>query len=159
MFHRYHEDDLAGRLLQEGGWEYYRFPALADANEDGSDPTGREAGELLSPRRSGEWLAAQETGNPLTSLGQFQGRPTVGRGPVLQSRRLNTVGAVPAGARRVRYLDLAGAAPGRGDFTVGVLLAATPDGRYVVEHVRRGQWPAAERTGIIRQTYEADRSR
>lgn len=159
MFHRYTESDLAGRLLEEGGWEYYRFPAIADANEDGSDPTGRALGELLSPLRSREWLEEQETGNPLTFLGQFQGRPTTPEGLFFQVGRLATVGAVPAGARRVRYWDLAGAAPGRGDWTCGCLLAATPDGRYVVEHVRRGQWPAAERTGIIRQTCEQDRAR
>jgi len=52
MFHRYHEDDFAGRLMAEGDWEYYRFPAIADENETGDDPTGRVAGALLSPMRS-----------------------------------------------------------------------------------------------------------
>ncbi len=159
MFHRYHLDDLAARLLGEGGWEYYRFPAVADENEDGSDPTGRELGELLSPRRSREWLTAQETGNILTYLGQFQGRPTVAEGLFFKVGMIQSVGALPATVRRVRYWDLAGAAPGKGDFTVGALLASPGDGTFFIEHVRRGQWPAAERTGIIRQTAEADRAR
>jgi hypothetical protein len=30
MFHRWKEDDLAGRLLAQGGWEHLRFPAIAD---------------------------------------------------------------------------------------------------------------------------------
>ena len=56
MFHRYHNDDFAGRLLEERlpngkHWEYLRFPAIADENLDGSDPTGRKEGELLSPMR------------------------------------------------------------------------------------------------------------
>jgi predicted phage terminase large subunit-like protein len=43
---RWHEDDLAGRLVRTGDWVEVRFPALADE----SDVLGREPGEpLLSP--------------------------------------------------------------------------------------------------------------
>ena len=48
MFHRWHVDDLAGTLLEQGGWEMMRFPAIAD--DEGDDPTGRAIGEPLSPR-------------------------------------------------------------------------------------------------------------
>jgi predicted phage terminase large subunit-like protein len=157
MFHRYHEDDLAGRLLAEGGWEYIRLPALADANEDGSDPTGREVGELLSPMRSREWVEAQQEGNPLTFLGQFQGRPTAPQGQFFQRGWFEIVGAVPVGAAYVRYWDKAGAKPGKGDWTVGVLLAKAPDGRFYVMDVQRGQWPADERNATIKQTAELDK--
>jgi predicted phage terminase large subunit-like protein len=156
MFHRYSEDDLAGRLLASGGWEYYRFPAVADGNEDGSDPTGREFGELLSPMRSAEWLEAQERTNPLTYLGQFQGRPTSAEGLFFQVGKLEIVDAVPAGLPRVRYWDKAGAQPGKGDWTAGVRMSRAEPGFFYVEDVERGQWPAHERNPIIRQTAELD---
>jgi predicted phage terminase large subunit-like protein len=44
---RWHEDDLAGRLQKEGGWDVVRFPALAEEN----DILGREVGEALCPDR------------------------------------------------------------------------------------------------------------
>jgi predicted phage terminase large subunit-like protein len=159
MFHRYSEDDLAGRLLNEGGWEYYRFPAIADGNEDGSDPTGREPGELLSPMRSRAWLEAQESGNPLTFLGQFQGRPTKPDGLFFKVGMIEVVKTTPLLAERVRYWDLASAAPGRGDWTSGVLLAKDVQGFFYVEHVKRGQWPAEERDNIIAQTAALDQAR
>jgi predicted phage terminase large subunit-like protein len=159
MFHRYHEDDLAGRLLQEGGWEYFRLPAIADGNEDGSDPTGRAPGELLSPKHSREWLERQQETNPLTFLGQFQGRPTAAEGIFFLRGWFEIVGAVPAGGKRVRYWDKAGAAPGKGDWTVGVLMNASADGRFYVEDVVRGQWPADLRNATIRQTAELDKQR
>ena len=37
MFHRWRENDLAGRLIEQGGWEQWRFPALADGGPN--DPT------------------------------------------------------------------------------------------------------------------------
>lgn len=163
LFHRYQEDDLAGRLLAEGGWEYYRFPAIADANEDGSDPTrpeDREPDGRLSPMRSREWLEAQERGNPLTFLGQFQGRPTTPEGLFFKTGKFGPpVDAVPIGVQRIRYWDLAGAKPGKGDWTAGVLMAKDPDGFFYVEHVKRGQWPVEERTDVILQTAALDRQR
>jgi predicted phage terminase large subunit-like protein len=161
MFHRYHEDDLAGRLLAEGGWEYYRFPAIADENEDSKDPSNpamRQAGELLSPMRSRAWLEAQESGNPLTFLGQFQGRPTKPEGLFFKVGMIEVVGAVPADCERVRYWDKAGAKPGKGDWTAGVRMAKDADGYFYIEHVKRGQWPAHERDPEIKQTTALDRA-
>lgn len=53
---RWHEDDLAGRLLaeaQQGGepWEELRIPAIA--TEDQADPLGRAPGEAMWPQRFG----------------------------------------------------------------------------------------------------------
>lgn len=159
MFHRYHEDDLAGRLLAEGGWEHIRLPAIADANEDHSDPTGRQVGELLSPKHSEAWLTAQRDGNVLTFLGQFQGRPTHPEGDFFQRQWFPIVGALPTGCTFVRYWDKAGAAPGKGDWTAGVLMARTPEGRYLVVDVQRFQLRASDRNARILQTTHLDRER
>lgn len=68
------------------------------------------------------------------------------------------VTAAPVHARRVRYWDKAGTAGG-GDYSAGVLVARTPDGRYFVEHVARGRWSAGERNAVIRTTAAADHAR
>jgi hypothetical protein len=40
---RWHEDDLAGRLLARGGWQVISIPAIAKEN----DPLNRRPGEWL----------------------------------------------------------------------------------------------------------------
>src|ERR1035437_10010189 len=59
MFHRWWEGDFAGRLMEQGGWELLRFPAIADGLP--GDPTGRAVGELLSPRYSLAYLEKTRT--------------------------------------------------------------------------------------------------
>ncbi len=73
MFHRYHENDIAGYLMSKGYWEVITFPAIADG--DPNDPTGREFGEVLSPFHSKEWLLRKQAEDPKTFAGQFQGKP------------------------------------------------------------------------------------
>lgn len=73
MFHRYHEDDIAGYLLRKDKWEVMNFPALADG--DPNDPTGRAEGEVLSPFHDREWLLRKQQDDPKTFAGQFQGKP------------------------------------------------------------------------------------
>lgn len=74
---RWHEDDLAGRLLQEmadGGdqWTVIRFPALAEAD----DPLGREEGEALWPERfSTAALERTRHQNSMWFEAQYQQKP------------------------------------------------------------------------------------
>lgn len=76
MFHRYHEQDIAGFLLDTGiKWEVITFPAIADGNPN--DPTNRELGEPLSPFHSIDALLAKQIDDPKTFAGQFQGSPLV----------------------------------------------------------------------------------
>jgi len=65
---------------------------------------------------------------------------------------------LPAGCRLIRYWDKAGT-QGAGNYTSGVLMAATPDKMYIVVDVVRGQWSAAQREAVIKQTAQLDRER
>jgi predicted phage terminase large subunit-like protein len=157
MFHRWWEGDFAGWLIEQGGWEVLRFPALADGGPD--DPTGRAVGEPLSPRFTREYLAAQRTAMGTAFEALYQGTPYPMEGGLFQAAA-QIVRAVPAGVvSRVRYWDKAGANPGKGDYTVGVLLAALPDGRWLVEDVVRFQAHPAERNARIRETAALDTAR
>lgn len=157
MFHRYHDDDLAGRLLAEGGWEYVRFPAIADANKDGSDPTGRAAGELLSPMRSQAWLEKQRDKDVITFFGQFQGDPQPNEGGFFKPEKLSYLDAsdLPPMLRKVRAWDKA-ATEGAGDWTVGALMGIDAAGRYYILDIVRNRWATDARDAAILQTAKED---
>lgn len=161
MFHRYQPDDFAGRRMAEGGWRYFRFPAVADDNEDGSDPTGREIGELLSVMRTREWLEAQRDRNPMVFLGQFQGVPRAPEGTLIKRDWLKKEPACPKLDRWVRFWDLSTFEARKKskrahDFFVGALVGIGPDHTvWVRDIVRfRAEWPEAAE--IIAETTQRD---
>jgi predicted phage terminase large subunit-like protein len=95
-------------------------------------------------------LAAQELGGAFVELEGLMFRREWYLGRI--------VDAVPRVAARVRYWDRA-ATQGDGCFTAGVLVARTPDGRYYIEDVVRGQWSAHTRNVVIRETAIQDANR
>lgn len=162
MFHRYTEDDKAGRVLAEGGWEYIRYAAVADGEyvlpatgQSWPDPLGRKDGEYLSPRFPPEWYAERER-DGYTWLSQFQGRPSAKEGEFFKINKLETVEAAPAGLRRCRAWDLA-ASKGTGAYTCGVEIGVDDaKGIYYVLDVERGQLSADDVRTTIRNTAIAD---
>lgn len=69
---RWHENDLAGRLLTSEGheWDIVRLPALAEVN----DPLGRFEDEALWPERfSREELVARRSGEIDPDIGERRG--------------------------------------------------------------------------------------
>lgn len=89
---RWHEDDLAGRLVAaEDGkrWRVINIPALADHDpEKGqSDPLGREPGEWLQSARSrtpAEWEQIRIQAGSRVFAALYQGRPSPDAGNVWQ---------------------------------------------------------------------------
>lgn len=148
MFHRYHPVDVAGRLLAEGGWEYIRLPAIADENADGSDPTNRPVGSLLSPMRTIEWLLKKRDTDPFTFAGQFQGLPIPPGGELIKTEwfRRCTPEDVPKIKLWIRFWDLATGIKKTGDFTAGALLGIGPGQTVYLYDVEafREEWPDAQ---------------
>lgn len=155
---RWHEDDLAGRLLREREqgsgepWEVVNLPAFAEEN----DPLGRAEGEALcTDRYPVEALERlRDVLGSYSFAALYQQRPAPREGGLFRRGWFQIVPNAPAGGRRVRYWDLAGSA-GRGDYTVGTLLARVGD-RYFVEDVIRGQWAPGERDEVIRTAAKED---
>jgi predicted phage terminase large subunit-like protein len=170
---RWHGDDLAGWLLaQEAGeqeeperWHIVHMPAIAEAPPTYPptctvEPDLRQPGEALCPERYNEKKLggiAKRVG-PYFWAALFQQRPAPRQGDFFQRAWFGILRAMPTGCRFVRYWDKAGSS-GKGDFSVGALLAMTPEGRCVVVDVVRGQWNAGQREAVIRQTAEMDRDR
>jgi len=152
---RWHSDDLAGRLIEQGGWEVLRLPALA---EEG-DPLRRQVGEALWPEWEDEAALLAKRG----LLGErhfsalFQQTPMGEGGLVFDTRKLRVVNEVPEGVA-VRAWDLAASADGSGDpdWTVGLKLVRDPSGSLFVDDVIRFRESPGEVSERIRRAAVMD---
>jgi predicted phage terminase large subunit-like protein len=150
---RWHEDDLAGRILRTEGedWTVVRIPAIA---EDAADPLGRQVGEELESvqaRRPGWFVSLSGRLSRYVWTSLYQQRPTAAEGNLIRradfrywthlandpERHDRLSGARAEVAGRAVYLadcfrfatvDLAGTTRTRSDWTVGAAWAITPDG-------------------------------
>ena len=82
---RWHEDDLAGRLLEHepDKWTVVRIPAIREDLDDAEDP--RELGEALwEERHSKERLLDVEQRSPRTYASLYQQRPSIEGGNIIK---------------------------------------------------------------------------
>jgi len=158
---RWHEDDLAARLLESEGelkdgglWQVLRLPAMC---EDAEAPDEiRAVGEALWPSRFPvETLMERKALNAHQFEALYQQNPTPREGAFFKVSQLEIVKAAPVGLREVRYWDIA-SSEGQGDFSAGVKLGTTGDGIYYVTDVTRGQWSSDERDRMMVQTAAMD---
>ena len=153
---RWHEDDLAGRILnsEEGkDWTVISLPALAEDN----DPLGRAVGAALCPDRY-DVAALAEIQRGMTDYSWsalYQQRPRRRSGNMFPRDMVLTVDAAPAGITWVRFWDKAGTDKG-GDWTAGVKLGIARDGVIYVADVRHEQRAASARRLMMRATAEQD---
>jgi len=173
---RWHEDDLAGKLLREqaGEWTVLRLPALAETQEERdyndrrmgvaigqADPLNRQPGEALAPRRysAPELARIRRDVGSLVWAAEYQGAPTAAEGTMIKRAWLKIVDAAPAPAQvlgRIRYWDKAASTSKAAKFTAGVRLSYGADGLIYVENVVRGQWTTGERREVVKQTAKLD---
>jgi predicted phage terminase large subunit-like protein len=156
-FTRWHEDDLAGRILESAGgkdWVVVKLPALAEEN----DPLGRKVGAALWPK---QWPAdylrkrKEDMGDSFESV--YQQNPTPPGGKMFKRHWFNDIWPeLPLGCKFIRYWDKAGTKGGDGAATAGVLMARTRDGDCIICDVEWGRWEADEREKVIMSTARAD---
>lgn len=170
---RWHEDDLAGRLLkaqEEGGdkWEVVRLPALAE--ED--DILGRQPGEPLCP----ELFTKETLEQTRARLGLYwwnalyQQRPMPAGGGIFRRewfRYFSEEGEFyllyrPEGEHRVRKdscwlfqtIDLAASLKSTADYFVIATWAVTPQKDLLLMDVLRTRVEGPEQRALLRQAYE-----
>jgi len=87
---RWHEDDLAGRMLAEENCQHINLPCEC---EDEDDPLGRKIGDSLCPEigKDNEWMKIfKESYTSTDGVGawyaMFQGRPVTEGGNILKSK-------------------------------------------------------------------------
>lgn len=141
---RWHEDDLAGRLLQTQGdkWEVVRLPAAAEDD----DQLGRRPGEWLwdddeygfGAELKGIRDDLERAGANREWSAQYQQRPRPLEGALFMVDRIGVLPAAPTGGITVRAYDLAATRQmGTRDpaWTRGVKMTLMPNRRIVVEDV------------------------
>lgn len=171
---RWHEDDLAGRLLNSQGqkWEVLRLPAIAETQEERdenakrmnmpigvADPLDRAPGEALAPKRYDltELEAIKSDSGSMVWRAEYQNAPRPADGNRIKRHWFEIIEALPTGGKFVRYWDKAGTQDG-GAYTAGVLMCLNKGFWYVVD-VQRAQLSAMERENLIKQTAHIDRQR
>ncbi|MGL5268933.1 MAG: phage terminase large subunit [Selenomonadaceae bacterium] len=159
---RWHEDDLAGRVLndaKENGeeWEIINLPAIAE--ED--DMLGRAPGEALWPERFGiDWLEKKKKAvgtRDWEALYQQHPRP-MNAISMFKREWFQIVQDYPRKARAVRYWDLAAteAKPGKDpDWTAGGGVAEL-NGIYYIFDIRRTRSSPLGVEQLVKQTAETD---
>jgi len=164
MFHRYYQDDMAGRAMKIG-FDLWRYAAQADGDyeDEGSGnvfpclPLSRKEGEYLTQRNSARYYADKKTNDQIWQS-QFQGRPSAKTGKLFNVTLLNTITpqlARPLILHWVRAWDNA-ATSGGGAYTAGALMGIdAAENVYVFDMVRE-QLNTAERQIQQQKTAEED---
>ncbi len=129
---RWHEDDLAGRLLREPGsdWEGVSLPAIAEANE-----SFRRAGEALWPEKFPlgvlEQIRIAVGGATWASL--YQQRPAAAEGAIFKREWVRTYREAPASFKKVvQSWDTAFKTGAENDYSVVTTWGTTDTGYYLL---------------------------
>jgi predicted phage terminase large subunit-like protein len=178
IMQRLHEDDPAGRMIEEGRTgarriRHINLPAEIDErNAKDVRPRGlrklykpdpdRPGSKLLDPVRIPRDVLEEFKSDNLLGeygyAGQMLQRPVPFGGGLFKIDRIHVHEVAPARARFrqvVRFWDKAGT-EGGGAFTVGKKMGETVDGEYYGLDVKRGQWDTGAREEVIVQTAALD---
>lgn len=143
---RWHEDDLAGRLLAEmknGGdqWRVVSFPAIAEHDEE-----HRKEGEALHPERYGvEHLnkirkaVGSQAWNAL-----YQQRPSSKGGDIIKGSWFKRYSVLPMMRRVIIAGDTAQKVKQHNDYSVFIVAGLAADGGLYIIDLIRGKWEAPE---------------
>jgi predicted phage terminase large subunit-like protein len=164
IMQRLHELDLAGCILEQGGYEHiclpmrYEVPSRNDkglvvprmlpTKIGGCDPRTSE-GELLTPQQFGEQAvtSAEQSLGPYGIAGQLQQRPAPREGGMFKAAWFEPIDVAPPCETYIRGWDMAGT-EGDGDFSAGCLIGRL-DGVYYILDAVRGQWSSGMRNDRI----------
>ena len=143
---RWHEDDLAGRLLNgDEHWEVVNLPAIAEPG----DMLGRQEGRPLWPERYGldDLSRIRSTIGEREFIALYQQRPSPLEGALFRRDWIARGKAPRSGTRVAMGVDLALSTKTSADYTAIVIMARDEFGKlYVLDAVReRVDFPGALR--------------
>ncbi len=147
VMQRLHDDDLAGHVIEQGGWRHLNLPAIAEADDKiqiGPDVYhGRQAGTLLHAERMGFdqlGLARAEMGATAFSA-QYQQRPAPQEGAMIKRAWLKRYARKPVrqpGDRIVQSWDTGVKAGDANDWSVCATFLRRGEEHYLL-HVYRAR--------------------
>jgi predicted phage terminase large subunit-like protein len=148
VMQRVHQDDLAGYLQEQGGFEVLNLPAIAQRDETYELGDGRlhrrRKGELLHPEHEPAHVLAElkrEMG-PIAFSAQYQQSPIPPGGRIIKRKWLTPYDEVHCepGDRIIMSWDIALSETETGDYSACVVLLRRLEVFYVLE-VLRGRFP------------------
>ncbi|OOF84453.1 heat-shock protein Hsp70 [Rodentibacter ratti] len=157
---RWHEDDLAGRLLQEmenGGdqWRVVSFPAIAEQDEE-----HRKEGEALHPERFDlerlekiRGAVGTHTWNAL-----YQQRPSSKGGGIIKGGWFPRYKIPPIIKIKAIYADTAQKTKEHNDYSAFLVAGKGDDGKVYVLDVVRGKWEAPELEQKLKDVWNAQKA-
>lgn len=147
IMQRLHEEDLSGFLLAGNNgekWEHIIMPVI---NDDGT--------ALWPLKHTIEKLREMERANPYNFAGQYMQQPSPRSGGLFKPDQLQWMEELPVeNITWWRGWDLASTTTG--DWTAGVKLGRTSDGRFIIGDVQRVRVGPDERDATIRNTAAMD---
>jgi len=156
---RWHDDDLAGRLLRaenDGGdqWEVVRYPALADEEEK-----FRKIGEALHPDRYdlASLSRIRKAVGPRDWSALYQQNPVADDGEYFTRKMINYYEPDDINQEQMRYYvawDLAIGKRDRNDYSVGICIGVDEHDRLYIMDVVRGRFNGFEIVEKILDFYE-----
>lgn len=145
---RWHEDDLAGRLVErdaDAGWRVLNIPAQCDDPQ--TDPLGRRHGEFMVSARgrtTAQWEQRKRTAGSRTWNALYQGHPSPTEGDLFHRNQWRHWTQPPASADiLVQSWDLAFKDTKTSDFVVGQVWALDGANTYLLDQAR-GRWGFSE---------------
>ncbi len=148
VMQRVHQDDLAGYLQEQGGFEVLNLPAIAQRDETYYLGDGRiydrQKGELLHPEHEPAHVLAElkrEMG-PIAFSAQYQQSPSPPGGAIIKRKWLTPYDDIGAqsGDRIIMSWDIALSEAETGDYSACVVLLQRKEVFYILEVVR-GRFP------------------
>jgi predicted phage terminase large subunit-like protein len=164
VMQRLHEDDLAGRLLEKGGWPHLKIPAIAEQDE--RIPIGpgrsyrRKVGTVIDPRRESledlERLKQQMT--ELFFSAQYQQEPIPLAGNIIKAEWFKEYEITPAYSNNdllIISLDTAMKGTQLAGYSVATVWLARGDHSYLLDLWReRVDYPELRRAvSRLREKY------
>ena len=155
VMQRLHQEDLAGLVIERGGWHQLNLPAIA--TDDQAVPIGpqelhlRQAGSILHPEReSAETLERIKAGiGSLQFSAQYQQSPVPPEGNLVKREWLKYYDTAPSrgpGVRIVQSWDIATTTDERNDWSVCTTWAIKQKKFYLLDVWRaRVEFPALRR--------------
>ena len=148
VMQRVHQDDLAGYLQEQGGFEVLNLPAIAQRNETyylGDGRTyDRQRGELLHPEHepADVLLELKREMGPIAFSAQYQQSPIPPGGAIIKRKWLTPYDDVSCEDedRVIMSWDIALSEAETGDYSACVVLLRRNEVYYVLEVVR-GRFP------------------
>ena len=143
VMQRVHENDLAGHVLQQGGYEELKLPAEYEGSQQVTsigwrDPR-REPGELLWPQRFGqeEVEALKRTMGSYAAAGQLQQRPSPAEGGILKRHWWKFYREAPRQfSEIIQSWDCTFKDTRTSDFVVGQVWGRKGADKYLLDQVR-----------------------